>query len=273
MKTDYELIERAIDYLSRNYPDQPELGALAQHLKLSPFHLQRLFKRWAGISPKQFTGYLTLQQAKDLLAKSRSVLDTALDSGLSGPGRLHDLFVTMDAVTPGEFKASGLGLTLHYGIHPTLFGNCLIAVTPKGICHLSFDSKITKHSAVRELKSRWKNAALVRDDRKTSAVIRKIFKSGKKNRLNLFVKGTNFQLKVWEALMKVPPGAIISYEDLAAAIKNPAAVRAVGTAVGANPISYLIPCHRVIHKSGVLNGYRWGSSRKKAMLLRESGIK
>lgn len=267
--SDYNRIEKAIDYLNRNYPDRPNLESLAQHLKLNPFHLQRLFRRWAGISPKQFIGYLTLQQAKNLLIQSRSVLDTVLDSGLLGPGRLHDLFVTMDAVTPGEFKILGRGLTLSYGIHATSFGVCLIAVTARGICHLSFAENLSPVQAEKELSREWKNARLVRNQQATGRVVRQIFGPGTRGSLRLFLKGTNFQIKVWEALLKIPMGSVISYEDLAAAVKKPTAARAVSRAVASNPIAYLIPCHRVIHKNGVADGYRWNSRRKKAILLWE----
>lgn len=270
---DYERIEKAIDYLNQNYSEQPDLGTLARHLKLSSYHLHRLFHRWAGISPKQFIGYLTLQQAKNLLTQSKSVLNTALDSGLSGPGRLHDLFVTMDAVTPGEFKKMGKGLTLVYGIHATSFGSCLIAVTPRGICHLSFAKNPGTIQAEKILSREWKNAALVRDQKTTRVLIRKIFDSKKiksSGAFKLFTKGTNFQIKVWEALLKIPAGSVISYENLAIALKKPTAARAVSRAVATNRIAYLIPCHRVIHKNGVVDGYRWGSGRKKSMLLWES---
>lgn len=268
---DYERIEKAIDYLSENYSGQPSLESLAQHLRLSPFHVQRLFRRWAGVTPKQFISFLTLQQVKALLTQSKNVLDTSLDSGLSGPGRLHDLFVTLDAVTPGEFKAMGKGLKVTYGVHPTLFGTCLIATTPRGICNLSFVRDTAE--ARQELSQEWPKAELVHDPRATQVLIRQIFDSTSKQPLQLFLKGTNFQIKVWEALLKIPMGAVISYEDLAIAIKCPTSARAVSRAVATNPISYLIPCHRVIHKSGAMDGYRWNSKRKKAILVWESNRK
>lgn len=267
--TDYKRIEKAIVFLTRNYQEKPGLETLARHLQLSPFHLQRLFQRWAGISPKQFMGYLTLKHAKTMLTESKNILDTAMGAGLSGPGRLHDLFITMEAMTPGEFKAKGEGLTLTYGIHPTRFGPCLIATTPRGICHLSFDDALNKKEAEKELLSRWKNIRLEQDQKKTALIIKKIF-GGNREKVKLFLKGTNFQIKVWEALMKIPGGSVVSYEDLAVSIKKPTASRAVSRAVATNNISFLIPCHRVIHKSGIMEGYRWGSNRKKAILLWES---
>ncbi len=269
---DYRRIEQAITYLGRHAAAQPGLEDLARHLKLSPFHVQRIFHRWAGVTPKQFLSYLTLGRAKTLLAESKNILETSLDTGLSGPGRLHDLFVTIDAVTPGEFKNQGEGLTLSYGIHPTRFGPCLIATTPRGICHLSFSGARLPHAPATLLEYGWKKAKFEKNQGTTGKVIAQIFGGAQKAPLPLFLRGTNFQLKVWEALLRIPAGRVVSYEDLAGSMGRPEAARAASSAVGDNPVAYLIPCHRVIHKSGVMDGYRWGSERKKAMLIWESAV-
>lgn len=271
--SDYDRIEQAIDYLSQNYHSQPDLQVLADYLRLSPFHVQRLFHRWAGISPKQFTGYLTLQYAKGLLKGSKNVLDSTLDAGLSSPGRLHDLFVSIDACSPGEFKSAGQGMTIRYGLHPTLFGLCLIAETDRGVCHLSFWQKDEIKEAHQQLSKEWKNAKIVQDQKSTKVLIQKIFEPKRGQSFKLFLKGTNFQLKVWEALLKIPKGSVISYENLAQSIQKPTATRAVSRAVAMNAVSYLIPCHRVIHKSGAVDGYRWRTVRKRAMLIWESAKK
>jgi AraC family transcriptional regulator of adaptative response/methylated-DNA-[protein]-cysteine methyltransferase len=274
MPSDYYRIEQAIRFIEQNHERQPELDELAAHLGLSPFHLQRLFRRWVGISPKRFLQFLTVEHCKELLAESRSVLDTTFAAGLSSPGRLHDLFVTIEGVTPGEYKAQGAGLDIAYGIHPSPFGDCLLAVTQRGICGLAFavDGDITE--AVDDLKSRWPGARIVERPRVTREYFERVFpKSGLNGdrRVTLFVKGTNFQLKVWEALVRIPPGHVTTYGDIAARIGAPSASRAVGAAVGANPISYIIPCHRVLGSLGVFGNYRWGPSRKKAILAWETG--
>jgi len=276
MTEDYLRIEEAIRYLEENFRDQPGLDDLAQHLHTSPFHLQRLFRRWVGISPKRFLQFLTIDYAKKLLEESRSVLDSTYEAGLSSPGRLHDLFVNIDAVTPGEFKSKGEGLQIYYGFHDSPFGTCLLAVTDRGICGMSFHDPSNLEAGLAELGERWRNSQLVDAPQQTRAFFERIFSGSGSDEgmpLNLFLKGTNFQIKVWEALMRIPSGLVCSYEDIARQIGNPGAVRAVGSAVGANPISYLIPCHRVIRKMGSFGDYHWGSARKKAILGWEAAQK
>lgn len=269
---DYERIAEAIRYLDAHYQRQPSLDELAAHLSLSPYHLQRLFARWAGISPKRFVQFLTIEHAKRLLEDSASVLETSLESGLSGPGRLHDLFVTVEAVTPGEFKTGGAGLTLFWGRHESPFGACLLAATERGICALEFGDG-GMEGAQAALRTRWPAAQLVEDPAVTARVLAQIFPQGnaiERKPVHLLLRGTNFQLKVWEALLRIPAGSVATYEDVAHAIGKPTAARAVGAAVGSNAIAYLIPCHRVIRKSGAIEGYRWGTLRKKAILGWES---
>jgi AraC family transcriptional regulator, regulatory protein of adaptative response / methylated-DNA-[protein]-cysteine methyltransferase len=281
MHEDYERVAQAIRFLEESYQEQPELDKLATHLNLSSFHLQRLFTRWAGISPKRFVQFLTAEHAKRLLADQHSVLDATYDAGLSSPGRLHDLLIAAEAVTPGEFKNQGAGLTIHYGHHATPFGECLLAATERGVCHLAFLNGHGWEGEVATLQTRWSAATLVEDAQQTQRLVEQIFPAeansgvnektnGQANKspqqLNLLLKGTNFQLKVWNALLQIPPGEVRSYEDIATAIGQPSAVRAVGSAVGANNIAYLIPCHRVIRKTGLIQEYRWGSTRKKALI-------
>jgi AraC family transcriptional regulator of adaptative response/methylated-DNA-[protein]-cysteine methyltransferase len=266
---DYLRIEKAISFLQSNYTRQPDLQEVARSVHLSEYHFQRLFTRWAGISPKKFLQYLTLEHAKRALKESRSVLDATFDAGLSSPGRLHDLFITIEAMTPGEFKQSGGGLTIHYGFHPTLFGECLLAVTGRGICGLSFVPEGKRIQVLKELRARWTGATLLEAPGTTQPFIdRLFFRPAKKQRkpLQLLLKGTNFQIKVWEALMRIPEGKVVSYDDLAHAIGNPRASRAVGNAVGKNPVAYIIPCHRVIRRVGIIGNYHWGPERKKALL-------
>lgn len=264
----YARVAEAIRYLGVNFQHQPSLEELAAHLGLSPYYLQRLFSRWAGISPKRFIQFLTVEHAKQALAQAHSVLDASWESGLSGPGRLHDLFITVEAVTPGEYKSGGRGLRIAYGIHPSPFGPCLLAVTGRGICGLAFVDRGAEVE-VGELRARWPAAALVEDREQTAAVMARVFPPGgglARQPLHLLLKGTNFQVKVWEALLRIAPGALRSYEDVAQAVGHPTAARAVGGAVGANRIGYLIPCHRVIRKSGIVTDYYWGPVRKRAMI-------
>jgi len=269
---DYQLVAAAIAWLEVNRLEQPSLDDLAAHLAISPYHLQRIFKRWAGISPKRFLQFLTVEHAKQLLADSHSLLDTAYATGLSGPSRLHDLFVSVQAMTPGEFKAGGKGLTVRYGIHPTPFGDCLLATTERGVCDLRFlagaASDDRAAAEIGALADRWPAADLHEDSPATQPLVARIFaEAGQPSApLPLLLAGTNFQIKVWEALLRIPPGRVCTYEDIAHDLGQPTAARAVGGAVGANNIAYLIPCHRVIRKSGVIQDYRWGSTRKKAML-------
>jgi AraC family transcriptional regulator, regulatory protein of adaptative response / methylated-DNA-[protein]-cysteine methyltransferase len=266
--SDYQMIAAAIAYLEANHRSQPSLEELAAHLAISPFHLQRLFKRWAGISPKRFVQFLTVEHAKELLAESRTMLDAAYETGLSGPGRLHDLFVNVEAMTPGEFKLRGHGLTIQYGFHATPFGECLLAMTERGVCGLSFVGEAGRDAELAALRGRWPAADLREEQAATAAVVDSIFAADHQggDEIRLLLAGTNFQIKVWEALLRIPPGSACTYEDVAQWVGQPSAARAVGGAVGANAIAYLIPCHRVIRKSGVIREYRWGSTRKKAIL-------
>jgi AraC family transcriptional regulator of adaptative response/methylated-DNA-[protein]-cysteine methyltransferase len=236
---------------------------------LSEYHFQRLFSRWVGISPKRFLQFLTKEHAKKLIADSRSVLDTTYDSGLSSPGRLHDLFVTCEAVTPGEYKNKGAGLEIHYGLHPSPFGECLLAVTERGLCALTFVQNDDRQRAVADLGRQWPQAALRPDPQACRELLEPIFGYPHDHPpapLYLFVKGTNFQIKVWEALLKIPLGRAVTYEDIALHVGMPRAARAVGNAVGRNPIPFLIPCHRVIRKMGAFGYYGGGPARKKALL-------
>ncbi len=263
LSKDYYRIEKAIHFLKDNFQDQPDLGKMAAAAGLSEYHFQRIFQRWAGISPKRFLQFLTKEHAKTVLQKS-NVLDASYDAGLSGPGRLHDLFINCEAMSPGEYKEKGRGLTISYGFHPTPFGECFIALTERGICSLVFPDKDERKQVLTDLRKDWTNAAIKQDPAKTAKVVKAVFVSGGK--INLLCRGTNFQIKVWEALLKIRPGKLVTYGTIAREIGSPKAVRAVGTAVGMNPVSFVIPCHRVIRGMGEMGGYRWGLSRKRAML-------
>ena len=266
---DYQRVEQAIRFLEANFRRHPSLDEIAESVHLSKYHFQRLFKRWAGISPTQFLQFLTLEYAKERLQESQSVLDAALDAGLSGPGRLHDLFVTFEATTPGEYKKQGTGLQITYGIHDTPFGKCLLATTARGICALHFAQTSDIPAAVKPLTDHWPQAQLVEDRRQTQPLVDQIFAPATADHsrpFHLLLKGTNFQVKVWQALLTIPPGAMVSYQDVAAYMDKPNAARAVAGAVARNPVAYLIPCHRVISRTGKAHRYRWGTARKKAML-------
>jgi len=268
---DYLRIEQAILYLENHYKDQPELQQVADNVGLSEYHFQRLFTRWAGVSPKRFLQFLTKEGAKELLDRSENLLETTHQIGLSSLGRLHDLFVTAEAVTPGEYKSRGAGVTIRYGIHPTPFGKCLIATTERGICHLSF-VQTSEGDVIDQLVADWKQARMIEDYKSTVSLIEPIFdlRYGHRSKpLNVHLRGTNFQLKVWEALLQIPAGEVTTYAGIASRIGNPGATRAVGSAVGHNPIAVLIPCHRVIRKVGDFGNYRYGALRKKALLARE----
>ena len=265
---DYLRIEQAILYLENHYQDQPSLEQVASNIGLSEFHFQRLFTRWAGVSPKRFLQFLTKESAKELLSRSENLLETTHQVGLSSLGRLHDLFVTTEAVTPGEFKTGGEGVTIRYGLHASPFGKCLVAVTERGICHLGFVQS-SEGAAIDNLVADWKNARMVEDSKSTAPLVSAIFDAAPGTPLHVHLRGTNFQLKVWEALLQVPAGSVTTYEGLAQRIGQPSASRAVGSAVGHNPIAVLIPCHRVIRKVGDFGNYRYGALRKKALLARE----
>jgi len=266
--SDYDRIAQAIRFIEQNYRRQPSLEEVAKSVYLSEFHFQRLFRRWVGISPKRFLQFLTIEHAKRRLEECRSVLDAAYDAGLSSPGRLHDLFVTLEAVTPGEYKAKGAGLRIGYGIHDTPFGPAVLAATERGLCGLTFFDDEGPEPAIGELRERWSEARVLEDAEATGPLARRIFEPEHADGqpIPLFVQGTNHQVRVWEALLRVPPGAVISYETLAAAAGRPDAVRAVAGAVARNSIGYVIPCHRVIRKVGAFGGYRWGTERKLAIL-------
>jgi len=271
--TDYARIERAIRFLDRERAAAPSLATVAAHVGLSESHFQRMFTRWAGISPKRFVQYRTAEVVKQMLRERRPVLETTYEAGLSGPGRLHDLIVNAEAVTPGELQRGGMGITVKYGFHPTPFGECLIAVTPRGVCHLAFVAPMTREQAMARLEHDWPLAQFVPDQNATRAAAAKAFPppgSSEKPSLAIHVKGTNFQLKVWRALLEIPVGEVTTYGAIATKVGDAKASRAVGTAVGSNPVSYLIPCHRVIRASGELGGYAWGIERKKVMLRREA---
>ena len=271
LSEDYLRIEQAILYLENHYKDQPELDEIAGQIGLSEYHFQRLFTRWAGVSPKRFLQFLTKEGAKGLLDRSENLLETTHQVGLSSLGRLHDLFVTTEAMTPGEYKSRGAGLSMHYGIHPTPFGKCLIASSERGICHLSFVQG-SEGDAIDNLVADWNQANMIEDYRSTAGLIEPIFDLRYSHRgkpLNVHLRGTNFQLKVWEALLQILPGEVTTYAGIASRIGKPGATRAVGTAIGHNPIAVLIPCHRVIRKVGDFGNYRYGALRKKALLARE----
>ncbi len=260
---DYQLVERVIHYLGDAYLERPDLKAISRRAGLSEYHFQRVFTRWAGVSPKRFLQYLTKEHAKRLLDRSHDLLTVSFESGLSGPGRLHDLFVNFEAMTPGDYKAGGTGLTIRYGFHPSPFGECFLAATDRGVCALHFVMS-SRSAVLNDCRSRWHHAEFVEDAKRTSAFVQQVF--DRSGRIHLDVRGTNFQIKVWEALIRIPEGAVATYSDIAKAIGHPGAHRAVGTAIGCNPVAYLIPCHRVIRSLGVFGNYRWGEDRKKAIL-------
>jgi AraC family transcriptional regulator of adaptative response/methylated-DNA-[protein]-cysteine methyltransferase len=272
LSQDYQQVEQAIRFLENNFRQQPSLAEIASQVHLSEYHFQRLFTRWVGISPKRYLQYLTKEYARRVLARS-NLLETAYAAGLSGPGRLHDLFITWEAVTPGEFRRKGEDMTISYGVQPSPFGECLLVVTRRRINQLAFiDPKSGVEPLVAQLGNRWRKARLVHDERKTAPYFSKIFAPflGKQAQpLNLEVIGTSFQLKVWEALLHIPPGSLVSYHELSVFIGMPSASRAVARAISQNPVPVLIPCHRVIRSSGEFSGYRWGSSRKKAIIAWE----
>lgn len=264
----YQRIEQAIKYLEDNFQRQPELDEVAEKVHLSPFHFQRIFTDWAGISPKRFLQFLTVDFLKSKLQESRNIVEAAECAGLSSQSRVYDLFTTLEAVTPQEYKLKGSGIQVEYGFHETPFGTCLLGITQRGICWLSFvktDSDL--RTELENMKEHWHNSVFHLNQELTSVFVQQIFSetpSGKK--LHLLVKGTNFQVKVWEALLRLPMGSVTTYQGIAQQIQNPKAMQAVGSAVGSNHIAYLIPCHRVIRKDGVLGEYRWSASRKKSII-------
>jgi len=271
---DYAVVRRAIAFIAENWRVQPEVEAIAQACGVTPDELHHLFRRWAGLTPKAFLAALTLDHARRLLRSSASVLDTALEVGLSGPGRLHDLFVTHEAMSPGEWKAGGEGLTLAYGFHPSPFGAALVIASPRGLAGLAFADPSEEASALADMRARWPRAAFREDVPRTAPLARRIFDPSLWRRdrpLRVVLIGTDFELRVWETLLKIPMGRAATYSDIAAKVCSPKAARAVGAAVGKNPIAFVVPCHRVIGKTGNLTGYHWGLTRKRAMLGWEAG--
>lgn len=272
--SDYQRIAQIIQFLDEHHIEQPDLKLLAQRVGLSPFHFHRLFSSWAGVTPKDFLQCLTLTHAKARLRRGENILETALNTGLSGPGRLHDLCVNLEAASPGELKSGGAGWTIVYGFVESPFGQCLIAESPRGICQLAFvkDQK----SALLELQTNWPEAKLKRNDAAATRLANRIFYPNIRSKLptplRAIVRGTPFQVRVWRALLQIPAGCLTSYGRLATAIGKPAAARAVGTAIGLNPLAYLIPCHRVIRETSVIGNYHWGPARKRAMIAWESSV-
>jgi AraC family transcriptional regulator of adaptative response/methylated-DNA-[protein]-cysteine methyltransferase len=273
---DYTRIEAAIRYLQSHYRDQPGLDEIAAAVNVSPYHFQRLFTRWAGISPKRFLQCLTIEHAKTMLVASESLLDTALEIGLSGPGRLHDLFMTFEAITPGEFKEEGRGLTLRWGITEGPYGFAGIALNDRGICALEFLATAAPETALERLARRLPQARFVAAPDDIAKISGRLFNpdhAAAQSPLKLCVRGTNFQIRVWRALLNIPSGRLATYGAIAGAVGRPSAARAVGTAIGANPIGYLIPCHRVIRSTGLMEtNYRWGAPRKLAMIGSELAV-
>ena len=272
---DYETVRKAIAFISGEWREQPSLEAIAGHVGLKPLALQRLFTRWAGLTPKGFLQAVTLDHARDLLADSASVLDASYEVGLSGPGRLHDLFVTHEAVTPGVYRARGEGLLVRYGSHPSPFGTALVMASPHGLAGLAFADIGEEAAALADMKSRWPRATYVEDKAATADLARRVFDPAEwraDRPLRVVMIGTDFEIRVWETLLRVPLGRATTYSDIAARLGKPSASRAVGSAVGRNPISFVVPCHRVLGKSGGLCGYHWGLTRKQAILGWEAGI-
>jgi AraC family transcriptional regulator, regulatory protein of adaptative response / methylated-DNA-[protein]-cysteine methyltransferase len=267
---DFARIARAIGYIDSRFREQPKLADIASHAGLSEFHFNRLFRRWAGVTPKQYLAFVTGNAAKGALLTQPSVLDAAYSVGLSGPGRLHDLIVTMDAMTPGELKLQGRGTVIRYGYSDTPFGRALVATTSRGVCHLSFVEAGNDKFALGELQERWPDATLQQDDGHAFQIARQIWAGEGGSALKVSVSGTNFQLKVWKALIDLGGQARTTYTALADAIGVRTGTRAVGNAVGANPVGWLIPCHTVLRKDGSLGGYHWGPDRKRAMLAWKS---
>jgi AraC family transcriptional regulator of adaptative response/methylated-DNA-[protein]-cysteine methyltransferase len=271
---DYDSVRRAIAFISENWRNQPEIEAIADAASLTPDELHHLFRRWAGLTPKAFMQALTLDHAKGLLRDSASVLDAALDSGLSGPGRLHDLFVTHEAMSPGEWKTGGAGMTLRYGFHPSPFGTAIVIASDRGLAGLAFADAGDERAALADQCRRWPNATYVEDHEGTTELAQRVFdpKMWRQDQpLRVVLIGTDFEVRVWETLLKIPMGRATSYSDIAKSLSNPKASRAVGAAVGRNPVSFVVPCHRVLGKSGALTGYHWGVTRKQAMLGWEAG--
>jgi AraC family transcriptional regulator of adaptative response/methylated-DNA-[protein]-cysteine methyltransferase len=271
---DYDVVRRAIAHIRGNWREQPDIDTIAEAAKVTPTELHHLFRRWAGLTPKDFLAALTLDHARNLLRDSASVLDATYEVGLSGPGRLHDLFVTHEAMSPGEWKSGGEGLVLHYGFHPSPFGTALVIVAPRGLAGLALADTGKERAALKDMQGRWPKAKYIEDSAATAPVAARIFDVRlwrPDQPLRVVLLGTDFEVRVWETLLKIPMGRFTTYSDIACKIEKPKAARAVGAAVGKNPVSFVVPCHRVIGKSGELTGYHWGLTRKRAMLGWEAG--
>jgi AraC family transcriptional regulator of adaptative response/methylated-DNA-[protein]-cysteine methyltransferase len=271
---DYDVVRRAIGHIRGHWREQPEIEAIAEAAGVTPTELHHLFRRWAGLTPKAFLQALTLDGARQLLRDSASVLDATYEVGLSGPGRLHDLFVTHEAMSPGEWKSGGEGLTVFFGFHPSPFGSALVMATERGLAGLAFADPGEEAAALADMKARWPRATYVENSARTAAIARRIFDSSQwqQNKpLRVVLIGTDWEVRVWETLLQIPMGRLTTYSDIASKIQKPAAARAVGAAVGKNPVSFVVPCHRVVGKSGELTGYHWGITRKRAMLGWEAG--
>ena len=268
-------MRQSLAFLTENWREQPSLEELASRSGMNPQHLQRVFTRWAGLTPKAFLQAITIDHAREMLRNSASVLDTAYEVGLSGPGRLHDLFVTHEGMTPGFYKAKGKGLAIRWGFHDCPFGRALVMVTEMGLCGLAFADPGKEREALADMMKRWPEADFIEDKTATGPVARRIFETGNwspEQPLRVVFIGSDFEIRVWETLLRIPLGAATTYSDIAAHLGKPSAARAVGTAVGKNPISFVVPCHRVLGKSGSLCGYHWGLTRKRAILGWEAGV-
>jgi len=271
---DYDVVRKAIGHIRGHWREQPEIETIAEAAGVTPTELHHLFRRWAGLTPKAFLQALTLDGARKLLRDSASVLDATYEVGLSGPGRLHDLFVTHEAMSPGEWKSGGEGLAIHFGFHPSPFGSALVMATERGLAGLAFADPGEERSALTDMKSRWPKAAYVEDSARTAAIARRIFDPAQWKQaqpLRVVLIGTDWEVRVWEALLQIPMGRLATYSSIAGKLAAPKAARAVGTAVGKNPVSFVVPCHRVVGKAGDLTGYHWGITCKRAMLGWEAG--
>jgi len=272
--TDYDIVRRAIAHIREHWRAQPDIDAIAEASGVTPTELHHLFRRWAGLSPKAFLQAITLDNARNLLRDSASVLDAAYEVGLSGPGRLHDLFVTHEAMSPGEWKSGGQGLTIFYGFHPSPFGSALIMASERGLAGLAFADAGAEKATLADMRRRWPNARYVEDMARTAPLARRIFDPMRwraEEPLRVVLIGTDWEVRVWEALLKIPMGRLTSYSDIAGKLCSPKAARAVGAAVGKNPLAFVVPCHRVVGRAGALTGYHWGLTRKHAMLGWEAG--
>ena len=271
---DYDIVRRAIGHIREHWRSQPEIDAIAEAAGVTPTELHHLFRRWAGLTPKAFLQAITLDAARTVLRTSASVLDAAYEVGLSGPGRLHDLFVTHEAMSPGEWKSGGQGLTIHYGFHPSPFGTALVMASERGLAGLAFADAGEERAALADMRQRWPNASYVEDSAGTAALARRIFDPKRwraEEPLRVVLIGTDWEVRVWETLLRIPMGRLTSYSTIASKLCAPKAARAVGAAVGKNPLSFVVPCHRVVGRSGALTGYHWGLTRKHAMLGWEAG--